>query len=268
MYENDLTQIKPVYYDMLTKQDQSAYDKLRAIVSSNENKYIKNQRCQTIQAAFNMIREYCVRDDEDDWKRYLTCGICWIDNDIAINIRHLRLLLNKCKSSINGALVKMGYGAEMSKGDGCNALISKIPFLKGNFMEQRQWTIRRKVLMSPRPTQMFTPLYSPYMKTPQPMMLQLPLLGFQPYIEKAKLFGQPMCCNNNYAQTQLSNEDQKETFQKDLPIPQNSALAQNQQQNTKDYNDHMFEEFEMDAACCMPIEWVDDINEDEVLGWS
>jgi hypothetical protein len=43
------------------------------------------------------------------------------------------------------------------------ALLAYIPFLKGNFVEQRQWTIRRRVRLSPAPARcaLPTPILSP-----------------------------------------------------------------------------------------------------------
>jgi hypothetical protein len=47
------------------------------------------------------VRNFVMWNETDDWKRALVCGICWLNADIAINTRQLRLLLSKCKSSIN-----------------------------------------------------------------------------------------------------------------------------------------------------------------------
>jgi hypothetical protein len=77
--------------------------------------------------------------------------------DIAINTRQLRLLIGKCKSSINGAMSKMGFGTAPLKSAASQALITFIPFLKGNFVEQRQWTIRRRVHLSPAPIRSLFP---------------------------------------------------------------------------------------------------------------
>jgi hypothetical protein len=67
-----------------------------------------------------------------------------MDNAIAINTRQLRLLISKCKSSINGSLQKMGYTTHMSHSESWKILFSRIPLLKDHFIELRQWTIRYK----------------------------------------------------------------------------------------------------------------------------
>ena len=99
---------------------------------------------ETLEEMLSAIRVFAERGDENDWRRYLVCGICWLDNAIAINTRQLRLLLSKCKSSINGSLQKMGYITSTANMESRKILIPKIPLLKDNFNELRQWTIRCK----------------------------------------------------------------------------------------------------------------------------
>lgn len=254
--------MKPMYYEILSPTDQQSYDKLRESLSSLDNKFIKNQRCQTIQSAFNSIREYCCRHDDEDWKRYLVCGICWLDNDIAINIRNIRLLLNKCKSSINGALVKMGYGADLKKSEESMALISKIPFLKGNFIEQRKWTIRRRVIASPAPLSRFNPYASPYLVTPQPFFAQYQLCQYNSQIEKANLFAIPQM--QNVQQNIQTNPQLPEQIQCPCKQPEVKEQEESQVQRMIKLLD---ENFEMDPACCMPIEWNVELD-DQMLEWS
>ena len=131
------------FVDSLSYGDQKQFANLREKVGSSENRYNRNKRIQTFQEMLNQIRQFCERDQDDDWKRYLACGITWLGNDIAINTRQLRLLINKSKSSINGAFAKMHYETVPTKGEDSSALVQKIPYLKGHFVEMRQWTIRR-----------------------------------------------------------------------------------------------------------------------------
>ena len=84
------------------------------------------------------------KNNSNDWKRYLVCGICWINDDVAINTRQLRILLGKSKSTINGAFAKMGYETMPFRNN--EELLEKIPFLRGNFNEKRQWTVRRLIM--------------------------------------------------------------------------------------------------------------------------
>jgi hypothetical protein len=97
------------------------------------------------------IKTFAIHDDENDWKRCLVCGVIWLPGSIAINTRQLRLLIDKCKSSINGSLHRMGYSSVTSRGDTSKQLIESVPQLRGNFGELRQWTVRQIGAQTPQP---------------------------------------------------------------------------------------------------------------------
>jgi hypothetical protein len=83
-----------------------------------------------------------MRNDGDDWKRGLVCGICWLNSGIAVNTRQLRLLLSKCKSSINSMFQSIGFSSIPTTNDYEAALTAYFPLIKDNFAELRRWTIR------------------------------------------------------------------------------------------------------------------------------
>jgi hypothetical protein len=91
----------------------------------------------------DLIKAYAVRSDSDDLSRSLVCGIVWLSSGIAVNIQQLKLLSSKCKSSINGSFVQLGYLPIPSGADTAGELIQKFPFMKDQFSELRQWTIRQ-----------------------------------------------------------------------------------------------------------------------------
>jgi hypothetical protein len=64
-------------------------------------------------------------------------------SEIAINIRHLRVLLNKSKSTINGALLKMRYLPVPLNSEEGNRLMEVIPQLKDRYFSLRLWSVRR-----------------------------------------------------------------------------------------------------------------------------
>ena len=143
MCDEESDQGVPTYFDLLNPADKEDYEKLKAELSSSDRRYNRNKRIETFREMLDLLKRYCVRDDEDTWKRCLVCGICWLDDDIAINTRQLRIVLGKSKLSINGALSKMEYETITSKSSDTSVLVEKIPLLKGNFNEARQWTVRR-----------------------------------------------------------------------------------------------------------------------------
>ena len=142
MEEDSNEQQQPFYIELLKPEDRKTYDELRTTLSAPDHRYNRNKRIVTFTDMLDQIRDFCERGDGDDWKRYLVCGICWIKNDIAINTRQLRILLGKSKSTINGAFSKMNYETLPFRNHD-SGLQDKIPFLRGNFTEARQWTVRR-----------------------------------------------------------------------------------------------------------------------------
>jgi len=165
----DTSQLVPKYFEFLDINDQETYNRMRSEFMTSEHKYNRGKRVEHFETCLLEIRKFCIRGDQNDWKRFLVCGICWCPSLLAVNTRQLRLLLDKCKSSINGALSKMGYSTTTIKGECSNELLNAIPFLRGNYVEQRQWSIRSRSPMSPQPSSAIQnqfPIYEPYLPPP------------------------------------------------------------------------------------------------------
>jgi len=154
MEEKDVTKScnekTPNFWSLLSHIDQKSYLNLKTALDSGCGKRNRGHRVEAFDTILDAIHRYAERRDDDDWKRFLVCGICWMEDLIAINTRQLRLLISKCKSSINGSLQKLGYSTHQSHSESWKVLFEKIPALKENYSELRQWTIRRKVI-SPTP---------------------------------------------------------------------------------------------------------------------
>ena len=135
----------PRYWDLLSLEDKSSYEVMRGALSSPSCKNRRNKSLETFTEIIETIHSYVVRNDNDDWKRALVCGVCWLGKDaVAINTRQLRLLIAKCKSSINGSFQQMGYCTLPAGTESASSLIKYFPFLRDNFSELRQWTVRRR----------------------------------------------------------------------------------------------------------------------------
>lgn len=143
-YTKQTAEQLPNFYDLLSEQDKIEYLKLKSSLEIESIKRNRGHRIEAFGAILDEIRQYIEKRDENDWKRSLVCGVCWMDNMIAINTRQLRFLVTKCKSSINGSLQRLGYLTNPSHAESWKMFISKIPFLKDNYNELRQWTIRCK----------------------------------------------------------------------------------------------------------------------------
>lgn len=137
--------ILPEYWDLLSETDKLDYQSLKVTFNADSFRRNRGHRIETFDGILDTIRRYAEKGDDDDWKRFLVCGVCWMDRAIAINTRQMRILIAKCKSSINGSLQKMGYSTNTSHSESWKILFSRIPLLKDNFTEIRQWTIRYKI---------------------------------------------------------------------------------------------------------------------------
>ena len=136
----------PEYWNLLTDKDKERYCALKLAFTPGELISSRIASNETFMQILSIIRQYAERGDSDDWKRFLVCGICWLDDGIAINTRQLTLLLSKCKSTINGSLQKIGYKASTTYIDCSKTLFPKIPFLREQTDDLRKWSIRRRVL--------------------------------------------------------------------------------------------------------------------------
>ena len=179
------SQSYPNHFEDLSSSDQTDYKKLRDSLCVGRNK--RGNRLNAFTEMLEEVRKYAIRNDEDDWKRCMICGVCWVDNGIAINTRQLQHLTDKCKSSINGSLHRVGYNPSASPGDVNASLIEKIPLLKGNFSELRQWTVRQQSITTPQPMinknfreSRATPFMSPEAHVPNGDIFNLPAI--QPQI--------------------------------------------------------------------------------------
>lgn len=132
----------PLFWEYLNEQDKEDYLKMRTALSSPACKHRRHHSSELNREIVNTIKNYVIRNDGDDWRRALVSGIVWLPNAIAINTRQLRLLLSKCKSSINALFQHMGYVTIPTTNDYSSSLVSVFPLLKDNFNELRKWTIR------------------------------------------------------------------------------------------------------------------------------
>lgn len=143
---------QPKFYDILNEDDRQRYCTLRTTLSSNLCRNCRGKRLENFNEMLAAIKSFCMRGDDDDWKRCLVCGVCWLPVGIAINNRQFSLLISKCKSSINGSLQRMGFGTIQSRSESTKVLSDALPLLKDNFVELREWSVRQYVANTPQPT--------------------------------------------------------------------------------------------------------------------
>ena len=134
----------PAHFDLLSELDKETYNRLSEALSQPTTRNRKNNRVNDFQEIIDALFLYINHDEADKWKRSLVCGLYPINGGIAVNISSLKKLIMKCKSSINGSFKAIGYPSVTTKSSYCDELLEGIPFLKNNFVELRQWSIRFK----------------------------------------------------------------------------------------------------------------------------
>lgn len=136
--------LTPQYFEILSPEDQIEYRRLQVEFSSQSLCHRRNFRISIFTDIFEKIQEFCQSNDIDKAKRFLVCGICWFCNYIAVNNNQLKILISKSKTSINAVLQSLGYVKIKSKGEPSNLLVNTIPYLFGNYLELRRWSIRQR----------------------------------------------------------------------------------------------------------------------------
>jgi hypothetical protein len=135
----------PRHWELLSCDDQAKYLALQQSLATPSQKNRRNRSVDTFPQTLETIKSFVNRNDGDDWKRSVVCGVCWLNSEgtVALNIRQLRVLVSKCKSSINGSFQFLGFDL-VSAGMECSISLGKyLPVLHDNFQELRQWTIRK-----------------------------------------------------------------------------------------------------------------------------
>ncbi|OHT07400.1 hypothetical protein TRFO_24416 [Tritrichomonas foetus] len=141
----------PQYWDFLSAEDQNKYHHLKKQFTHPKYKNRRNKSNDVFKDIIKNIKRFVMRNDENDVIRSLVCGIIWIDDVIVINTHQLRILIDKCKSSINGSFQAIGYEAIPPASDSACELVSMYPFMKNNYGELRQWTSRQLIRESKNP---------------------------------------------------------------------------------------------------------------------
>jgi len=134
-----------LYYDLLSSNDQQLYNDLKSKFSREEYRHNRNKSLDVFLELLQDIRDFCTRSNSDDWKRYLVCGICWIDNEnMVVNVTQLKFLLSKSKTTINSLLQSFGFETEQLENTARSQFLKMIPSLATKPALIKQWTLRKK----------------------------------------------------------------------------------------------------------------------------
>lgn len=132
----------PNHWCLLTEEDQHEYLILRSQFHEAIAKSRRGERIDVFVQRLKTIRSFISKDPATLWKRAIVCGVMFLNSALAINIQQLRILMGKCKSSINGSLQQLGYVSKPSTHEIDQEMTRMIPLLKDDHSEMKKWTIR------------------------------------------------------------------------------------------------------------------------------
>ena len=115
---------------------------LKIVRLLRDSRYKHSVNSGEFAAKLDLLREYCLQNDASDWKRCLVCGVCWVDDLLAINNRRLGLLAERSKSTLNSTFAKMGLRNVPINRTNSRQLVDQIPYLADHPNELRQGTYR------------------------------------------------------------------------------------------------------------------------------
>jgi hypothetical protein len=132
----------PRFFDLLSPSDQARYVSLRTFLLGAGSRSTRHQRLPKFQEMLTAIGEFCEQPDGCAASRYFVCGVCPLADGFAINIRVIRALLRKCKSSINGSFQRFGCTGAPLKGAVLEEFLEKLPPLRHDVLALREWSLR------------------------------------------------------------------------------------------------------------------------------
>lgn len=132
----------PAHWEFLSEEDKSEYIGIRNRFHDEIAKSKRGERIDIFITRLKIIRDFIEKEPNDQWKRIVVCGIMFLNDALGINIQQLRILMGKCKSSINGSLQQLGYIAKPLTHDIDQEITKKVPLLKEDHFQLKKWTIR------------------------------------------------------------------------------------------------------------------------------
>lgn len=178
----------PLYWQLLDRTDLEDYLKLKYLLEEDQGKSCKGERFDFFSQRLEQIKAYICKDEANKWKRSLVCGIIFLKNGIAINIQNFKILLSRCKSSINGSLQQLGYNTSQSNLAMSEEIKQQIPLFSNSPVELKRWTFRENKPLNE--------IVHEKSNTKKPFIIDLP---------KPPKFVVPILSNNNKSPCQSQN---------------------------------------------------------------
>jgi hypothetical protein len=130
------------FWNRLSPDDRAEFVQLRAQFHVGAKHATKDGRLLPLRRDLLPILSFLERSQENMEARAILAGICFVGPLILVNTRHLKSLIGRCKSSINGSFQQLGYAPLRTKAKALACLTAILPALKSEQELLRQWTVR------------------------------------------------------------------------------------------------------------------------------
>lgn len=148
---------EPDYLSFLRDEDKCQFVELRKMFTSEDYNFSDQNPFFEI---MSIIKDFSIRNNEDDARRCAVCGLCWLKTSLGVNECHLTYLTGQPKVTIRNELTRLNYMPTLFT----NEIILKIPYLEGNIPELRLWSFRK----NPSGTQLAVSMARKAFKTQSP----------------------------------------------------------------------------------------------------
>jgi hypothetical protein len=137
-----ITSLSERMLQFVSDEDLAGFSAMKSSLGSQDWKYARSRKTIVFNEMLRVILGFCCRSLNDQWKRYLACGICPFGENLAVNTCALAALMNRSKSCVNATLVELGFEPISATAKQLQELGDILHI--SSLLELRRWTIRRR----------------------------------------------------------------------------------------------------------------------------
>ncbi|OHS93058.1 hypothetical protein TRFO_12071 [Tritrichomonas foetus] len=130
------------HWNQLTSEDQATFKQLHIHFLQQQKEHIKERKTSFFFNDVLMLMKYidytALRRDD----RAICTGLAFSGPFACVNTQQLKIILGRCKSSINNSFQQIGYDAVKNKSKSREAVLAIIPSLITEQNTLRKWTVR------------------------------------------------------------------------------------------------------------------------------
>jgi hypothetical protein len=139
--ENDI--IGPLaIWNRLTQDDQTEYLRLRLELHQTKRPGRTQHRLVTFYKELLTVLSFIERRPEGIEERSIISGAAFAGTYICLNTRQLKAFTGRCKASINGSFLDIGYTGLLARSKTRSCVLACLPSLDDHYVNLRQWRVR------------------------------------------------------------------------------------------------------------------------------